>query len=305
MVPKRALGMGLEALLPDVSADDEVREIDIERIVANPYQPRRVFNEEALAELTTSIKEHGVIQPIIVRGKGDGYQVVAGERRLRASKAAGLARIPAVVRDYSETQMMEIALVENIQRSDLNPIEEAAAMQRLMNEFGLTQEKMAERVGRSRPYVSNMLRILALPDDVKDYVSRGTLTMGHARALLALGDVEAIRRAAQRIVNEKLSVRDAESLATPEPTATKAKAKSRRKKAGATGAEAPDLRDAADELMKVFGTQVRIVGDAKRGRVEIEYFSEDDLERVLEIAAIARAAEETRRQTAASDKFHV
>jgi ParB family chromosome partitioning protein len=297
--------MGLEALLPDVSADDEVREIDIERIVANPYQPRRVFNEEALAELTTSIKEHGVIQPIIVRGKGDGFQVVAGERRLRASKAAGLARIPAVIRDYSETQMMEIALVENIQRSDLNPIEEAAAMQRLMNEFGLTQEKMAERVGRSRPYVSNMLRILSLPDDVKDYVSRGTLTMGHARALLALGDVEAIRRAAQRIVNEKLSVRDAEALATPEPTATKGKTKSRRKKAGATGAEAPDLRDAADELMKVFGTQVRIVGDATRGRVEIEYFSEDDLERVLEIAAIARAAEETRRQTAASDKFHI
>lgn len=305
MVPKRALGMGLEALLPDVSADDEVREIDIERIVANPYQPRRVFNEEALAELTTSIKEHGVIQPIIVRGKGDGFQVVAGERRLRASKAAGLTRIPAVIRDYSETQMMEIALVENIQRSDLNPIEEAAAMQRLMNEFGLTQEKMAERVGRSRPYVSNMLRILSLPDDVKDYVSRGTLTMGHARALLALGDVEAIRRAAQRIVNEKLSVRDAEALATPEPIATKGKTKSRRKKAGAAGAEAPDLRDAADELMKVFGTQVRIVGDATRGRVEIEYFSEDDLERVLEIAAIARAAEETRRQTAASDKFHI
>lgn len=305
MVPKRALGMGLEALLPDVSADDEVREIDIERIVANPYQPRRVFNEEALAELTTSIKEHGVIQPIIVRGKGDGFQVVAGERRLRASKAAGLTRIPAVIRDYSETQMMEIALVENIQRSDLNPIEEAAAMQRLMNEFGLTQEKMAERVGRSRPYVSNMLRILSLPDDVKDYVSRGTLTMGHARALLALGDVEAIRRAAQRIVNEKLSVRDAEALATPEPMATKGKTKSRRKKAGAAGAEAPDLRDAADELMKVFGTQVRIVGDATRGRVEIEYFSEDDLERVLEIAAIARAAEETRRQTAASDKFHI
>lgn len=301
MVPKRALGMGLEALLPDVSADDEVRELDLDRIVPNPYQPRRTFNEEALAELAASIREHGVIQPIIVRGTNDGYQVVAGERRLRASRLAGLTRIPAVVRDYSEAQMMEIALVENIQRADLNPIEEAAALQRLMTEFGLTQEKMAERVGRSRPYVANMLRILSLPEDVKDHVSRGTLSMGHARALLSLGDAAAIRRAVEQIVTDKLSVRDTEQL-TARPPAVPAKRKTGKKAAKPV---LPDLREAADELMRVFGTQVRIVGDSKRGRVEIEYFSEDDLERVLEIATLARTAEESRRQVAAGGKFHI
>lgn len=298
MPKQRALGMGLEALLPDVSADDEVRELDLDRIAANPYQPRRNFDENALAELAASIKEHGVIQPIIVRGVGDGYQIVAGERRVRASKMAGLTKVPAVIREFSETQMMEIALVENIQRADLNPIEEASAMQRLMSEFGLTQERMAARVGRSRPYVANILRLLSLPDEVKDHVSRGTITMGHARALAGLSDVSAIRRMARQIVEDKLSVRDVEAMTT-KSTARKPAKRAKPKKA------VPELRDASEELMRVFGTNVRIVGDNRRGKVEIEYFSEDDLERILEIAALARTADERRRQVAGGEKFHV
>lgn len=299
MVPRqRALGMGLEALLPDVTAEDEVREIELERIVPNPYQPRRHFDEAALAELATSIREHGVIQPIIVRGVGDGYQIVAGERRYRASRMAGLTRIPAVVREFSETQMMEIALVENIQRADLNPIEEASAMQRLMTEFGLTQERMAERVGRSRPYVANMLRLLALPEDIKEHVSRGTISMGHARVLAGMNDPAAIRRLAQQIIEDKLSVRDVEALAAKRPV----------RKAGKRSNQAtgdPALRDVSEELMRVFGTNVRIVGNGHRGRVEIEYFSEDDLERILEIATLAQSADERRRQIAGGGKFHV
>lgn len=298
MPKQRALGMGLEALLPDVSADDEVRELDLERIVANPYQPRRNFDEKALAELAASIKEHGVIQPIIVRGVGDGYQIVAGERRFRASRMAGLTRIPAVVREFTETQMMEIALVENIQRADLNPIEEASAMQRLMSEFGLTQERMAERIGRSRPYVANILRLLNLPDDVKEHVSRGTISMGHARALAGLSDVAAVRRMAKRIVDDKLSVRDVEAMTT-RPAGRKPAKRTQAKKAD------PLLRDASEELMRVFGTNVRIIGDSRRGKVEIEYFSEDDLERILEVAGLAGSVEERRRQVGAKENFHV
>lgn len=298
MPKQRALGMGLEALLPDVSADDEVRELDLERIVANPYQPRRNFDEKALAELAASIKEHGVIQPIIVRGVGDGYQIVAGERRFRASRMAGLTRIPAVVREFTETQMMEIALVENIQRADLNPIEEASAMQRLMSEFGLTQERMAERIGRSRPYVANILRLLNLPDDVKEHVSRGTISMGHARALAGLSDVAAVRRMAKRIVDDKLSVRDVEAMTT-RPAGRKPAKRTQTKKAD------PLLRDASEELMRVFGTNVRIIGDSRRGKVEIEYFSEDDLERILEVAGLARSVVERRRQVGAKENFHV
>jgi len=299
VVPRqRALGMGLEALLPDVTAEDEVREIELERIVPNPYQPRRHFDEAALAELAASIKEHGVIQPIIVRGVGDGYQIVAGERRFRASKMAGLAKIPAVVREFNEAQMMEIALVENIQRADLNPIEEASAMQRLMTEFGLTQERMAERVGRSRPYVANMLRLLTLPDDVKEHVSRGTISMGHARVLAGLADPVAIRRLAHQIIEDKLSVRDIEALTAKKSVRKTAKRAEQDK-------TDPFLRDASEELMRVFGTNVRIVGNGHRGRVEIEYFSEDDLERILEIASRARTADERRRQVAGADKFHV
>lgn len=298
MPKQRALGMGLEALLPDVSADDEVRELDLGRIVANPYQPRRHFDENALAELAASIKEHGVIQPIIVRGVGDGYQIVAGERRFRASKMAGLTKIPAVVREFSESQMMEIALVENIQRADLNPIEEASAMQRLMGEFGLTQERMAERVGRSRPYVANILRLLSLPEEVRDHVSRGTISAGHARALVAMNDSDAIRRIADQIVADKLSVRDVEAMTAVTARHKNAK-RAKPKKAN------PQLRDVSEELMRVFGTNVRIVGDERRGKVEIEYFSESDLERIVEIAALAQAAEERRRRVAGGEQFHV
>lgn len=298
MPKQRALGRGLEALLPDVSANDEVRTLDLDRIVANPYQPRRNFDEDALAELAASIKEHGVIQPIIVRGIGDGYQIVAGERRFRASMIAGLTQIPAVIREFTEAQMMEIALVENVQRADLNPIEEAAAMQRLMDEFGLTQERMAERVGRSRPYVANILRLLTLPEEVREHVSRGTISMGHARALIGVNDVDAIKRMAQQIVDDKLSVRDVEAM-TNKPSGRKKPKRAKQKKAD------PQLRDASEELMRVFGTNVRIVGDNRRGKVEIEYFSEDDLERILEIATLARTADEDRRQVAGGGKFHV
>lgn len=208
----KRLGKGLGALLPDIDVQesDAVNEVPLEELRPNPYQPRKHFDPEALQELVSSIKEHGIVQPIVVRKSIRGYEIVAGERRFRAAKEAGLSKVPVVVREFSDDRMMEIALIENLQREDLNPLEVAMAYQKLMTHFSLTQEELAARVGKSRPHVTNFLRLLQLPPEIQEDVSRGTLSMGHARALLGLKDRDLQKKLAEKVKKEGASVRQLE-----------------------------------------------------------------------------------------------
>ncbi|UUZ82546.1 ParB/RepB/Spo0J family partition protein [Paenibacillus sp. P26] len=208
----KRLGKGLDALLPalSINEDDKVVEIPLAQLRPNPYQPRRNFNDESIQELAQSIKEHGVIQPIIVRSVLKGYEIIAGERRFRASQATGLATIPAVVRKFTDQQVMEIALIENVQREDLNAMEIAIAYQALIDQFSLTQEELSMKVGKSRSHIANFLRLLQLPEDVKEYVSRGTLSMGHAKAIVGLKDKKLIKALADTTIKEQWSVRQLE-----------------------------------------------------------------------------------------------
>ena len=225
---RRALGRGLEELfniedlnygqledhIMETSTEEEVREIPLSELRPNPYQPRKTFDEESLNELAASIKEHGVFQPIIVKKSIKGYEIIAGERRFRASQLAGKETIPAIVREFSDTQMMEIALLENLQREDLNPIEEAEAYKNLMLNLNLTQEELAKRVGKSRSYITNILGILSLPDTTKNLVKENKLSLGHAKILSKLEDKEKINELTDKIMTEELSVRDLETIAS-------------------------------------------------------------------------------------------
>jgi ParB family chromosome partitioning protein len=299
---KRGLGRGLDALFGspasvETSGETDTNEITIKDIVPNPHQPRQEFDEEALAELAQSIKQHGVIQPVIVRKTLSGYELVAGERRWRASQLAGLKQIPAVVRDYTDAEMMEIALIENLQRQNLNPIEEAMAFRRLMEEFGLTQEEVAQKIGRSRSMIANIVRLLNLQPEIRDFVSRGTLSMGQARPLLALEIPELQLEAAKQIVEEDLSARDSEELvrrlaARRPPT---------KKVAKVDQTQVDDdnqffMNEFEDRLKMMLGTQVRIKPGKLKSKIEIEYYSSEDLERIIEMLSS--------RQEAASTKFH-
>jgi ParB family chromosome partitioning protein len=251
--------------------------VPVDTIRPNPYQPRMVFEEEALAELTASIRQSGLIQPLVVRADGDGhYELIAGERRFQASRRAGLEEVPVVVRPASRREMLELAMVENLQREDLNPVEEAEAYQRLATEFGLTQEEIATRVGKSRSAVTNALRLLTLPEEVLDDLSAGTLTAGHARAILALPENKERLRLAQEIKRKGLSVRQVEERSR-DKTKTKPTARKR---------SHPALEAWEERLRNHYGTQVRIVGGLARGRVEISYFNEEDLERILELTGV-------------------
>jgi ParB family chromosome partitioning protein len=276
---QRRLGRGLDFLLSGGAEADaaEVAQIDLLRIRPNPFQPRREFRAEELEELAASIREHGVLQPIIVRPAGEEFEIVAGERRARACQRLGLATIPALVRTASDTQMLELALIENIQRADLNAIEEARAYQSYIQRLDLTQEQAAQRLGRSRPTVANMLRLLDLPPDVQELVSRGTISMGHARALLGLGDAETQRAFARRIESERLSVREVESLvkrkAEPAPT-----------EAAPVLVDA-HLKDIERQLAEHLATRVSIRDRGGRGRLVIDYYSTADLGRVVELIA--------------------
>ncbi len=204
------LGKGLGALIPSVSEGEKLKEISVDNVFPNPFQPRQRWDDDALEELVASIKRYGVLQPIIVRKTDRGYEVVAGERRLRAAKKAGLVKIPAIVKDLSDRDLMEYALVENLQREDLNPIEAAQALKNLIEKFGLTQEEVADRIGKRRSTVANILRLLKLPKQVQDMLAEGRITMGHARAILSLSDPDEQIKLAERIVNQSLSVRDVE-----------------------------------------------------------------------------------------------
>jgi ParB family chromosome partitioning protein len=275
---KRGLGKGLGALIPATEAQEgePVREIPVTKIRANSFQPRRVFDEDKLAELAESITTHGILQPVVARSVIGGYELVAGERRWRAAQLAGLTTIPAVVRELSDGEMMEVALVENIQRQDLNPLEEAEALHRLMTEFGLTQEELAQRVGKSRSHIANTLRLLNLTSEVQNYVSRGTISMGHARALLALEEAQVQVAACRQVVEKGLSVRQTEELVRDKRSRARA---SRKKKPSPD----PWIREIETALKRSLATGVRIRPGRRGGKIEIEYYSAEDLERLTAI----------------------
>jgi ParB family chromosome partitioning protein len=276
---KMALGKGLGALIPDLSALDEterkslgIMEVELDKIIPNEYQPRKVFDEAKLQELAASIKEQGVIQPIIVHRAGSGFQLIAGERRWRASRLAGLKTIPALVKEATKREILEMALIENIQREDLNPLEAAEAYKRLQDEFKLTQDDLAKRVGKERSTVTNFLRLLGLPKEVKQELISGALSMGHAKALLSLERVREQIQAAALIVKKGLSVREAEALAHA------LKSPPKEKKARLSH----ELKSVEERLRKALGTKVSIVSKAKGGRIVIEYYSAEELDRILE-----------------------
>lgn len=277
----KGLGKGINALFAnidvDVGTEETVREIQLTEIKPNPYQPRKNFSAEAIAELKESIKEHGILQPIIVRKNGKSYEIVAGERRFRAAKAAHLKRIPAVVREFNDSQMMELAVLENLQREDLTPMEEAAAYQTLMDRLGVTQEDLAKRLGKSRPYIANHIRLLTLPPKIQNLITEGKLSMGHGRTLLGLKQKNKMVSVAEQTIKEGLNVRQLEKLIQRlnenVPRETKKK----------TIKKDVFIREREDRLREKFGTTVTISQTKKKGKIEIEFLSQEDLERILEI----------------------
>ncbi len=278
---KVALGKGLGALIPDIRTDGETPKdffyCQISQIRPNRYQPRKQFQESELADLSASIKEQGIIQPLIVRRIDDGYELVAGERRLRAARLAGYQEVPCVVKNLNETQLLEMSLVENIQRENLNPMEEADAYHRLMEEFSMTQEAVAARVGKSRPAVANFLRLRQLPQSIKKHIMDGVLRMGHARALLG-ANTQARQLAAWRtVVARGLSVRETESLVKRLNQETVPKKKTKK------DSEDTYLTHVAEDLSRNFGTKVQIRRRGQKGKVEIEFYSNDDLDRLLQL----------------------
>jgi len=279
---KRAggLGRGLDAIFQsNPKSDEPVNTVRLTELRPNPYQPRRVFDEDKLAELAQSIKEHGIIQPIIVRTAVRGYEIVAGERRWRAAKEAGLTDIPIVVRNFTDEEMNEIALIENLQREDLNPIEIAEAYLSLMEKFDLTQDTLAKKVGQSRSHVANTLRLLNLPGEIREHVSRGTLSMGHARAILGLTDKQLQIQVAEKAIDEELSVREVEHLVNRLQNLTSQTPREPKKAAKPH----PIIKQYEEEFRSRLGTGVKIHQGKKRGKIEIEYFSTDDLERILSL----------------------
>jgi len=278
----RGLGKGLDALFPTqtietLQSDEAIEKIQLELLVTNPFQPRKIFDDETIEELAQSIQEHGIIQPIVVRKKGKKYEIVVGERRFRASKIAGLNEIPAIVKELTEEQMMEIAILENLQREDLTPIEEAEAYQSLIEKLHFTQEDLAKRLGKSRPHITNHIRLLQLPEEVRKLVNDGLLSMGHGRTLLGLKNKRRIPEVASKVVNQSLNVRQLETLIkqlnedVPRET----------KKNKDIFVEAKET-----QLREYFGTNVQIRKNKNKGKIEIEFYSEDDLERILEILSL-------------------
>ena len=276
---RKALGRGLGALLSSDSTIElgpEPTEVDVDAIVPGPMQPRTHFDEGALEGLADSIRTHGIVQPLLVRRQGDRYELIAGERRWRAARLAGLAKVPVVVKEVPDRDLLEIALIENIQREDLNPIEEAQAYKRLIENVGLTQEALAARIGRDRSYITNFLRLLRLPDDLQQLVVEGRLSTGHARTILGLSHVDLQRRVARQVIDGALSVRATEHLVrkavdgTPPKTASNVD---------------PNIRAAESKLRRALGTQVRIIhlrGEGQ-GKVEISFFSNQDLDRIYNL----------------------
>ncbi len=281
---RKALGRGLGALLSSsdqtIDLQDESHEVAVELIDSGPGQPRTHFDEASLERLADSIRSHGVVQPILVRRRGERYELIAGERRWRAAKIAGLPKIPVVVKEIPDEDLLEIALIENIQREDLNPIEEAQAYKKLIETVGLTQEALASRLGRDRSYITNYLRLLRLPADIQQLVKEGTLTTGHARTLLGLTHVDLQRRIARRIIEEDLSVRSTENIVK-----IAGEGKASIKGVPPVKPNDANVRAAEAKLRRILGTQVRIVQRANNsgGKVEISFFNGEDLNRIYRI----------------------
>jgi ParB family transcriptional regulator, chromosome partitioning protein len=280
---KTGLGKGLSALIPvapsqpvqSTTSDDPTREVDIDRISPSPFQPRRAFDEAKLQELSRSIRDQGIIQPLVVRAKGERFELIAGERRWRAAMKAGLTRVPVVVREASDRDALQLALIENLQREDLNPIEEAAGYRRLQEEFTWGQEEVAEKVGKSRPAVANALRLLTLPSEVQQEVAAGNLPAGQARALLGLQSEAVIMTAYREVIARALSTRETEKLVR--------NLKLGRRRRRESPAVDPDLRSLIEDLQRALGTKIRLLPKARsdKGKIEIEYYSLADLERII------------------------
>ncbi len=290
---KKGLGRGLEALFEEISveipeeketvkkdkktdkreAESGVLYVDINDIKPNIYQPRKTFDEDKLEELASSIREHGIIQPVVLRSTDGGYEIVAGERRWRAARKAGIKKIPCVIRELTDEQNMLVAIIENMQREDLNPIEEAEGLSRMIEVYGLTQEQVSKGVGKSRPYITNSLRLLKLSDDVREMTREGKLTAGHARALAGIKDIEKQKKLALKAVKEGLSVRNIEKLAG-EPAKKKSKVKPEKN---------ADVMRLEAELKDTLGTKVTLSSTGRKGKIEIEYYSRDELERLIEL----------------------
>ncbi len=288
--PRPALGRGLSSLIPKTSAGAGVETVDIDLIVPNPHQPRLRFDPETLQELADSIGEHGVLQPVIVtQVRSDlgptTYQLIAGERRVQAARMAGIARMPVVVKEAAGTELLEIALVENLQRQDLNALEEAAAFRRLADEFEMTQEQIAKRVGRSRTAVANTLRLLTLEDDIRASLASGQITEGHARALLGIDDSQVRLDAWRRIVADALTVRQAEEIAR----ALKATSAPATKAAVTTRRIDPHVRAIEDDLRHALGSPVSVTRGRRGGRIVIRFHSDDELEGIIERIRGARS----------------
>ena len=298
MNKNRGLGRGLSALFSETENDygksllfDEenqpsgkqgVTEIEVDKIFANPNQPRKAFEPNALNELASSIKKHGVIMPIIVNKSGDRYMIIAGERRFRASKIAGLEKVPVIVKTYTERQIKEISLIENLQREDLNPIEAATAMKSLMDDYGLTQEDLADRIGKSRPAIANTLRLLTLSPEVCKMVEKGELSAGHARTIITIPGLDQ-KKMADKIIKEGLSVRDTEKLVKDYFTPPEEKLKKKQR------AELSiELKELIVDMQRVLGTKVNAIGNDNKGRIYIDYYTRDDLDRLSDLIEILK-----------------
>lgn len=293
---KGGLGRGLDALFADAvpvsdplkeekkqdtpvrteeQSGDAVQYINIHDIMPNANQPRKTFSEEKIEELSKSIKEHGIIQPIVVRKKGKSYEIVAGERRWRAARKAELAKVPCLIRELSDEQNMLIAIIENMQREDLNPVEEAEGLNQMIVTFGMTQEQISKSVGKSRPYIANSLRLLKLPEYIKEEMAEGRLSAAHGRTLVTVEDEDVRKSLCERIIKEGLSVRETEKLVSENGKGKKRKPASRTKN--------PDVARVEEELKEALGTRVTINQSGKKGKIEIEFFSRDELDRLIEL----------------------
>jgi ParB family chromosome partitioning protein len=276
---KTTLGRGLDALIPKETAQPGARAgyivAGIGEIRPNRSQPRKDFDDASISELTSSIREKGIIQPLVVRQTGSGYEIIAGERRWRAAQKAGLAKIPVIVKEATDREMLELALIENLQREDLNPIEEAAAYSQLIEDFGLTHEDVSNRIGKERSTITNQLRLLRLFQDARQALIEGEITAGHARALLSIESEDKSRQILIAIRKQKLSVRATENLIK--------KLSKEKKETPEPGGYDPYLKQITDELKRTLSTQVRIVNKKGKGKIEIEYYSQDELERVSRI----------------------
>jgi len=273
----KRLGKGLNALINDIETDEHaIEQISISECRTNPYQPRKSFDADAIEELKISILEYGIIQPLIMRRSIKGYEIVAGERRFRAAKEAGLTEVPAIIKDFDDNEMMEVALLENLQREDLSVIEEALAYKSLINELNLTQEELSNKLGKSRSHIANTMRLLSLPEDIIIYISNGELSMGHGRALLGLKDESQLRPLVANIRKNSLNVRQVEKIITDLNT-------NKRKEKPKKPQKDIFITETEDKLRDILGTNVNIQQNKNKGKIEIEFYSNDELNRFIQM----------------------